>query len=1237
MSTDAQIPNETAIDTLLDSTKDKSSKTVSNTEYPSMLNRFDENVCEYSIYLPNHSVIKQAMVNTQLVQELFQVLSDRIETCHQTCVSLYDKVTKSKIDNFAELKTISNDLILEEDQYTQRQARHHVLHVNELCTSVNDDIYDGMTGNSPSAVFSLCSQTMNKLTLPDTFLLPNSKDPINLQDLCANPVDLDQCIFEISFGMWNPPLNSRRLAGDLLYVRVHTLEQRIIHITACHNGFYVNKSTDELFDSLPAAVSTKKTFNSIYHSLIDLLQANSQLFKRRWILRMEKIFSQNPLMKVPCSIPVFNWFCKHSSHSFTANNLRSSIYCNEMGLLNDITMSSISPIGQLRDWNEEIQLTRQTFFQPLNKDLLSAHRAAFRVHSDFVLSAVKTAKAVVDGQIPPVNPSEHWNSQMFIWNNLFISMAFDVRDHYKDCGGDIAAHYAAKSDLRGIEYFVNYASSNTSNSTSSLCTVGTVLADYMGYRVAVQSIVPGILEKEQEQSIVYGSIDFGKSFIYNQTYNDKLSSVSERLHLKNHIIESKLIKKELSHDDSKDKTIDITIPVNGDSGCTATLNETATIEKDGECSEQVNIIMPIEVKGIIGNDSRQYILDLIRINPPDLNFIGNQTYVHSMCSLRPELLDQYCSSRHDNEPCSFNVNLAHPLVNVIDSANDNDSLQKLCTYLLDTSLPKLLVKLLDEERPLDGQHLVDIMHKCGINVRYLSHIINICEDIPKIKYISAIARAELICRCAKHVFRLYSQDTFKQYQNSKANPSLPYNTFVAQFLNCFVGFSNDSSNITSTNTAGTKKQKKSRNTTSENGICHLLTDKQLWAKISEDARSYYNFELITNASIERVIIEYNLSKIGLIRRLCQMTGIQLCLTEKGTLWNNGDGNSGGFSSNQIINMNPIVHCIQPPLPQEIKILIDSAKEKLNKGDIQASYLNINCAYNAIMSLYGPIHESVALCLRLLANINFICGDASEAFTLQQRATMITERVKGLDSCYVAYDYFTLAHYCFVATVDSDCQLGVSLMLRARHIACLASPLNSSLLNLHPRMIKIDANLAVMLQSAGAYLIALTYSKCLLDRTDNVQSISTLDRALFFNITSRIYSCSGKLADAITNEKKAFTIYKYELGEDNVLTMQSHAFLRNLTKQRVMLERCIVDNKMSDANIPLLIQTPGKSSSIDLLNMINETQQLGSFLSASEEGLNLLRKLFNITIERHQAKDDDSGVRQSTARPEKAHT
>jgi protein TIF31 len=73
---------------------------------------------------------------------------------------------------------------------------------------------------------------------------------------------------------------------------------------------------------------------------------------------------------------------------------------------------------------------------------------------------------------------------MYIWNNMFFSLGFDVKEHYKDFGGDAAAHAAPTNDLQGVRAL------NTLD-LDGLHTLGTVVVDYRGMRVTAQSIVPG--------------------------------------------------------------------------------------------------------------------------------------------------------------------------------------------------------------------------------------------------------------------------------------------------------------------------------------------------------------------------------------------------------------------------------------------------------------------------------------------------------------------------------------------------------------------------------------------------------------------------------------------------------------------------------------------------------------------------------------------------------------------------
>jgi len=70
-----------------------------------------------------------------------------------------------------------------------------------------------------------------------------------------------------------------------------------------------------------------------------------------------------------------------------------------------------------------------------------------QVHGDFVAAATRGAMAVIDGNVMAINPGEEAKMQMFIWNNIFFSLGFDVRDHYKELGGDAAAFVAPVCNL----------------------------------------------------------------------------------------------------------------------------------------------------------------------------------------------------------------------------------------------------------------------------------------------------------------------------------------------------------------------------------------------------------------------------------------------------------------------------------------------------------------------------------------------------------------------------------------------------------------------------------------------------------------------------------------------------------------------------------------------------------------------------------------------------------------------
>ncbi|XP_010862725.2 clustered mitochondria protein homolog isoform X3 [Esox lucius] len=555
----------------------------------------------------------------EMVQEIHQVLMDREDTCHRTCFSL--QLDGNVLDNFAELKSIEglqegSLLKVVEEPYTVREARIHVRHIRDLLKSLDpSDAYNGVDCNSLSflSVFTdgdlgdsgkrkkKGSELEQIDCTPPEHILPGSKErplvPLQPQNkdwkVIMTPL---QCLKVLTMSGWNPPPGNRKMHGDLLYLYMVTVEERHISITASTRGFYLNQSTTYTFNPKPANPSF------LSHSLVELLSQISPAFKKNFTSLQKKRVQRHPFERIATPFQVYSWTAPMVDHAMDCVRAEDA-YTSRLGYEEHIP-------GQTRDWNEELQTTRELARKNLPERLLR-ERAIFKVHSDFAAAATRGSMAVIDGNVMAINPGEETRMQMFIWNNIFFSLGFDVRDHYRELGGDAAAHAAPTNDLNGVRAY-------GAVDVEGLYTLGTVVVDYRGYRVTAQSIIPGILEREQEQSVIYGSIDFGKTVVSHGKYLDLLEKTSRPLKVQKHNV----------------------------------LNE-----KD----EAVELCSSVECKGIIGNDGRHYILDLLRTFPPDLNFLpveGEQLlpeclkqgfprqHRHRLACLRQELIEAFVEHRY---------------------------------------------------------------------------------------------------------------------------------------------------------------------------------------------------------------------------------------------------------------------------------------------------------------------------------------------------------------------------------------------------------------------------------------------------------------------------------------------------------------------------------------------------------------------------------------------------------------
>lgn len=883
--------------------------------------------------------------------------------------------------------------------------------------------------------------------------------------------------------------------------------------------------------------------------------------------------------------------------------------------------------GQTRDWNEELQTTRELARRTLPERLLR-ERAIFKVHSDFVAAATRGAMAVIDGNVMAINPGEDPKMQMFIWNNIFFSLGFDVRDHYKEVGGDAAAHVAPRNDLQGVRVY-------SAADLEGLYTLGTVVVDYRGYRVTAQSIIPGILEREQEQSVVYGSIDFGKTVVTHPKYLDLLQKAGQQLKILPHKV----------------------------------LNEK---------SEEIELCSSVECKGIIGNDGRHYILDLLRTFPPDVNFLKSEeiqlnaasremgfpiAHKHKLATLRQELVDAFVDNRYmmflkfaalhlqqlgskkqeasklaavkekenekekeenekekgkDNKDIEaeeakkivenvtesiaaekqveentkdiikkasaavgslkeadfdvrFNLDAFSPGVIHIDPQGEQlkKERQLICDaagFLVSVQLPSLVHDLTDHAAaPTDGTTLCEALHTHGVNIRYLGKVADLLAKIPELFYIYTIAVEELIARSVKHIFTSYLQCV----------ETICLSSAVAHFLNCYLS-SCVSPHASNKNDELLSKKKRKKHPFNNNSLSQWVTvsPKSLWARIKSELRDYYGWTLEVE-TIDSTVQRYGVQKISLLRTFCMKCGVQIHLRD----YNIDSKSQETFHEQDIINLFPIVKHINPRATDAFS-LYTAGQTKTQQGFLKDGYDLISEALNLLNNVYGAMHPEIAQCLRMLARLNYIMGDYVEAMSFQQKAVLMSERVNGIDHPYTITEYTHLALYCFA---NQQVSVALKLLYRARYLLLLIHG------EVHPEMALIDSNIGLILHAVGQYNLSLQFLEKALELHIKFFGDKSLKVALSYHLVARTKSCMGDFRGALINEKETFTIYKTQLGPEHEKTKEADECLRHLTQQAVVMAKKISEafNGRSTLGLPpIQIQPPSMTSVLEVLNIIN---------------------------------------------------
>ncbi|VFR02371.1 unnamed protein product [Cuscuta campestris] len=1147
------------------------------------------------------------------VMEVKLFLLEAPETCFITCYDLllhtkegpYHLEDYNEISEVADITSGNCSLEMVPALYDDRSIRDHIHRTRELLS----------LPSLHSSLSTLLAQQheMGKPTSFKSGELDNTGFVDNISCLLSSLLSTNskevKCVESIVFSSFNPPPSYRRLAGDLIYLDVVTLEGNKYCVTGTTKSFYVNSSTANVLNPRPNKTGSEST------TLMGVLQTISPKCKKAFGEILEHKASAHPFENTQTLLSPNSWLGYYPIPDHTRDAARAE---------NALTLSFGSElIGMQRDWNEELQSCRE-LPHVTPQERIVRDRAVYKVTSDFVEAATSGAIGVINRCIPPINPTDPECFHMHVHNNIFFSFAVDAdleqlsmkqtsdslsdvestsslqlssekfsntssqsasevpngesfphRDFEAlnqgnptgfsaDVNGmlDSVTKDPAENQLAESEQATYAGANNDLKGTKAyqeadipgLYSLAMAIIDYRGHRVVAQSVLPGILQGDKSDSLLYGSVDNGKKIYWNEEFHSKVVKAAKRLHLKLHTV----------------------------------------YDGSGNVFE---LAAPVECKGIVGSDGRHYILDLMRATPRDANCTRPGS---RFCILRPELITAFCqyeatdrskskgkaegegvqetndslNASSDGEMLKTEDNSSSLVVkeeNIIennsvndcgsqtentatpeeilfnpnvftdfklagkkeDIAADEELVKKASLYLKDVVLPKFIHDLCSLEiSPIDGNALTDALHAHGINLRYLGKV---AEGTRHFSHLWDLCSNEVVVRSAKHIFMDFLRDTEDHDLGSA----------ISHFLNCFIGSIPTVSTEVRTNSVYSRNKKGhhssgkfSKGQASNKRVVPArrkqssflnLTSDSLWSDIKEFSKLKYQFEVPDDTRLR-------VKTIPVLRNLCLKVGVTIAARKYDL------DASTPFQATDILDLLPVVkHSI--PISAEAKNLVETGKAQLAEGLLSEAYTLFFEAFTIFQQVTGPMHREVANCCRYLATVMYEAGDMAGAIMQLHKELIINERCLGLDHPDTAKSYGTMAIFYHGL---NQTELALRHMSRALLLLGLSCGPD------HPDVATTFINIAMMYQDIRKVDTALRYLQEALKKNERLLGVDHIQTAFCYHALAIVFNSMGAFKLAYQHEKKTFDVFAKQLGEDDLRMKESQEYMKTFKMNEVKM-------------------------------------------------------------------------------------
>lgn len=1087
-----------------------------------------------------------------------------------------------------------------EDPYTEKEARLHVVRVRELIGAAGDrtDTLHGILSglslhDSVTAVSSSTSEQGAAVGHPMSgydFQAAGSLSTLlpRVQESAPKTVK------SISVSPWNPPPYHLRQKGHLLYLQVTTNEGEQYQITSHVSGFYVNKSSNSKFDPSPRAAPKAHSA----HSLLTLIEELSASFDASFKKLQDYNNSKEPLatFQITNATPSNPWIVPASSSPLVPH--QSDITRTQESYL----ISGIENTETLRDWNEEFQSTRELPRETV-QDRVFRERLTSKLFADYTDAAARGAVLVARGEVAPLNPTEGRDAQIFVYNNVFFSFGADGVGTFASEGGDEAARVATGKDVMGVR-MVNQLD------IDGLFTPGTVVVDYLGKRLVGQSIVPGIFKQRDpgENQIDYGAVDGKDVVAADEKFVPVFEKLSKALRVKKHAVwdkdgkrhelEGSVETKGLLGTDGRKYVLDLyrITPLDilwmEECGTAIHSPEQTNGASHTAYPHRMTVLRPELVESYWKSKMREWVnaeLELRRqaqkatsdstkdleekptddsatpAEGKDSKSDETSTEVSKAAEFDKERID--ISNFHFAlNPDAFSGQEPRTDEEKAEWEKDEKDVRLACEFLRDTVLPEMIhdLKEGDVGFPMDGQSLSRLLHKRGINIRYLGKVAELAEG-KKLESLRVLAIQEMISRAFKHVAGKYLR-----YLPIPLTASC-----IAHLLNCLLG-------------TGLNPKPKAEIDDSLAGL-YPEADLSFRDVSPESLKKEIELQILKRYryTIEETWVA-DMKPLQLLRETSLKLGLQLEMkeyrftpetasgvaesvpTNGSTVKENGinghstsskkkkkarDGSPASvasartappvtFTPDDIINVVPVI--------KEASPRSSLAEEALEAGRISIMQNQKKLGQELLLEslslheqIYGIIHPEVARVYNSLSMLYYQLEEKEAAVELARKAVIVSERTLGVDNAETLLSYLNLGLF---GHANGDTKTALSYVRHALELWKVIYGPN------HPDSITTINNAAVMLQHLKEYHESRLWFEASLKICEDVYGKQSINAATLLFQLAQALALDQDSKGAVNRMRESYNIFLNELGANDKNTKEAESWLEQLTQNAVSIAK-----------------------------------------------------------------------------------